>query len=657
MALFERRGKKVDTTAAPRKKAWHEVFTTSGSGGNVSVNLKNPSQTYADTSFVYEIASNIASAGALLPLNIYTIDPETMVREKASQHPAYSLLRRPNTSTTRGQFIESTILDLSLHGNAYWVKGRLGNEVFELQRVRPEYMVPLTNNGELVGWLCRVSGVDQWTRPTDDIVHFRRSNPVDDFIGLSPIAAMRIEIGLGVSAQNANTDFMLNGAMLQGFLSVPEDITDEQFEVLQGEWKANKSKKFRTPILPKPTEFVPTNMNPADAQFIETAKVSRERLSAAYRYPLPELNVNSTPDILRRALYLDAVKPLTTIIEEGIEAFLMPEWDDEAFPQFQFREIVLGDFEVVAKSGQALSYSGQWTLNEIRRDLWDLPPIEGGDNLMLPNNMSQVDDDGNLVTNPNANTENDTTGGMGGNQGQGIGGTTGSGDGKDYNITIDMKGYPQDSFRLMEKQSEALNARIRGVLKREAQTVLRAAGAKGLNVSLPDIERLIRESDQEIADLIRDFSLSTATKSAKLAQKLIPASVDEAAIAALVEGRIPNAVSYLRLTDVPVVDLFKQTIAGGMDTRTLQNTLEDLYGAARSRAEGVARTEVAFSAQKASLQVFSNGGASQVEWVLGTGPCSTGSCTEKSGQTFSITEAPELPDHPNCTCAYAPVAP
>lgn len=108
-----------------------------------------------------------------------------------------------------------------------------------------------------------------------------------------------------------------------------------------------------------------------------------------------------------------------------------------------------------------------------------------------------------------------------------------------------------------------------------------------------------------------------------------------------------------------------QSVAEGNGYQTTMRNLMELpltpinnTISVRTRAEMIARTEHARAVNSGTLQSFVNYGVTQVEIVTAQDGLVCDDCLElESRNPLSINEAMEaLPMHPNCRCAYAPVA-
>ena len=418
-----RRRKQARTKAAVLDAA--EAFQVSDS--YYAQRFGRISQAYADVNFVYEIVFRVAAMGAALPIKIYTRDGSTNV--EARNHPAYELLLRPNESTPRSLMMSELFADLQLHGNAFWLKVRDGSgKPKELWRLRPERMEPVPDeNGKLIGWKHTING--KITGFLDDeVVHFRTPNPTNDYVGLAPIEALRYATELGRDAEGAAIDLWANGMMPHGYAQAQTPLSDEAIARLAADFRsmlAGRGNRYRWPILEEGMELRSLALSPRDAEFISTANLARERVAEAFGFPLAEKYPQASPEDIRRAIYANAVMLWTPIIEDTINTFLMPEWGEGVFAQYVTRHIFEPDLPARYQAYKDGVYAG-WLPPAWVARLEDVPADLPR---YIPLNMVEVAPDGSITPRPEPTPRNDTTGGMGGDQGQG-GPSTGAGNAK-----------------------------------------------------------------------------------------------------------------------------------------------------------------------------------------------------------------------------------
>ena len=147
------------------------------------------------------------------------------------------------------------------------------------------------------------------------------------------------------------------------------------------------------PLLEDGMEIKPYQFNAKEAQYAETKQLSREDVAAAFHVN-PSLIWHTTTQTYAsakdnaRALYADCLGPTIQMLQQRINAFLLPMIgaDPDTYVVFDLTEKLKGSFEERASILQA-SVGGPWmTRNEARADN-DMPPIDGGDELIVPLNV------------------------------------------------------------------------------------------------------------------------------------------------------------------------------------------------------------------------------------------------------------------------------
>jgi hypothetical protein len=140
-------------------------------------------------------------------------------------------------------------------------------------------------------------------------------------------------------------------------------------------------------------EIKPFSTSFKEQQWAESIKLSREDVAAAYGVN-PSLIWHSDTQTYAsskdnaRALYAECLGPVLQMFQQRINSFLLPMVGagPDVYVEFDLTEKLKGSFEERASIMQA-SVGGPWlTRNEARADV-NLPPIEGGDELIVPLNV------------------------------------------------------------------------------------------------------------------------------------------------------------------------------------------------------------------------------------------------------------------------------
>ena len=99
-----------------------------------------------------------------------------------------------------------------------------------------------------------------------------------------------------------------------------------------------------------------------------------------------------------------------------------------------------------------------------------------------------------------------------------------------------------------------------------------------------------------------------------------------------------------------------QGVLDGKPVGKMAKELESAFAVSYKQAERLARTETSYVFNRASLARYEALGVTRVRWITGINDgkeCSI--CSERSGKVYNLADAPMMPAHPNCRCAWGAV--
>lgn len=366
------------------------------------------SSTYSvDYATIFRTQESVRTVVSFLARNIAQLGLATFERvgdadrQRLQDHPLAVLLRRPNPWTSRYRFINALIHDFAIYDNAYWLKTN-DNGVFGLVRIPPTRIAPEGDD-----WLTpaafKVTGSQGFrVYPREQVVYFRGYG-IEQDAGISPLEALRRTLREEWASSEMREQIMRNGARVSGYLSRPKDApewSDAARTRFKQSWQAQYTGTGPgaggTPILEDGMTFVAASQTAKDLQYIEARKLTREEVANAYHVPPPMVGIldNATFSNIteqHKMLYQDTLGPWLTMITEEIELQLIPDFEakpERFYVEFNLREKLTGSFEERADAIQKSVGGPTMTVNEARA-LDNRPPIEGGDTLIMPLNVTQ----------------------------------------------------------------------------------------------------------------------------------------------------------------------------------------------------------------------------------------------------------------------------
>ena len=332
--------------------------------------------------WVYVVVIKRARATARLPLPVYLRDD--LNRPRADDHPMAALLRSPNPGLSGFDLWLWTSATFDIFGEAFWLKRRRGGRVSELVPLHPTSMRFEDESWSFDNGKTRIADIRR-----SDLVHFRDFHPTNLDRGMSPLEPLRATLENEWSARVATSSFWQRGARPGTALTHPGVLSEAaqsrvkaQFEEAAG----GAGRTGATVVLEEGMVPKSLTLTAEEAQYIETRKLNREEVCAAYDVPPPVVHIldratfsNITEQM--RSMYRDTMAPHLQGFEATIERDLRSvEWpSDDVYAEFLMDHVLRGDFE---SRQDALAKATHMTIAE-KRKIENLPFIEGTDRIFL----------------------------------------------------------------------------------------------------------------------------------------------------------------------------------------------------------------------------------------------------------------------------------
>jgi HK97 family phage portal protein len=345
--------------------------------------------------WVAAVINKLAMGEARLPLKVYRHGD--LNRPEARDDPYYRLLRRPNSRQPRFFFWLWTVSTFDVFGEAFWGKVRdKGGQVTELALLHPTAMRQTGDINSDETWNYDNGRVRIDDIPRSELVHFKTFNPETQVRGMSRLEPLRRTLEFEDAAQRAQSAFWANGARPGVLLSTDRTLSQSAQDRLRLDWNAvagGVDKTGKTIVLEEGLKPEKWALDAEESQYIESRKLNREEVCAAYDVPPPAVGIldratfsNITEQL--RSLYRDTHAPRLQLFESTLEAELRgsvrpgasePDFSDEVYAEFLLDEVLRGDFEARAAAFQQADFM---TLAE-KRQRENLPFIAGTDRIFV----------------------------------------------------------------------------------------------------------------------------------------------------------------------------------------------------------------------------------------------------------------------------------
>ena len=349
------------------------------------------------------VVNFLANSVAQLPIKVYKRGNGDD-RQRDRDSVAAKLLYQPNSDQTEFEFIRGLITEYMVFGCVYtWLLPDSDSQSGWQMRIIPTDWVQTTEKTNSYGperiVVTSTTG-NSIEIPRSEFIRFCTYSPGNPGGYVSPISALRQTLEEQIQAGRFRRELWKSSGRLNAQIIRPKDVqpwTEETkkkwVEAFREAWGAGGSKAGSIPLMEDGMEIKPFSTSFKEQQWVESVKLSRESVAAAYRinpslvWHTDSQTYASSKDNAR-ALYAECLGPDLQMIQQRINAFLLPMIgaDPGTYVEFDLTEKLKGNFEERASILQS-SVGGPWlTRNEARRDN-NLPPIEGGDELIVPMNV------------------------------------------------------------------------------------------------------------------------------------------------------------------------------------------------------------------------------------------------------------------------------
>jgi len=278
-------------------------------------------------------------------------------KEEILDHPWIDLNQRPNPVSTRFTFWYDTLARLELLGSCGWYlpMNRLGlpGEVWPLPLTKSASLVPVVDGfARVQGWKYRDGQVNE-TIPPEELVFLRYPHPGSPFKGMSPLLAQTYPYDIDLYMMQRQKALFENQAIPGLNLHTDQQLQPDQAKELMdfldmqftGVKKSGKNLVTHSGL--KANQLSVTNR---DAMVGEVARQSREKILTGYS--LSEGIIGLVRDVnranmegLTEMFVRGCLLPKTMLIEEHIETFLLPRYDEGLSCDFELPDLEDKEFE------------------------------------------------------------------------------------------------------------------------------------------------------------------------------------------------------------------------------------------------------------------------------------------------------------------------
>lgn len=365
---------------------------------NASINDSLSSQVdngYDVNPYVYRSVDIKAQAIASIDPIVYNTKGEVI---EDRNDPLVKLLRNPNPRQSWRELIYQVESYLGINGNAFIYPITTIKGVDQLWCIPPDKVTYTRSTSvfdPVLKWTINTGNGSIDVLP-NDLIHFHTFASKDPVLGTSPLKPAGLSIAQQNSAREWNKSMMLNGAKPSLKLTVPDELTEDEFNRLKDHLEygySGSGNAGKVMVLDGGKDANPVGFNASDMEFNLGLGVNAREIEmvCGVASELLNDNVNKTYASTSEAKKIFAeqtILPLATDLYDKLTHFFTTNekckstYKSISYIGFDVSQIdaLKGDQSALISSLATASYL---TVNE-KREMLSYPPIEGGDVVLTP---------------------------------------------------------------------------------------------------------------------------------------------------------------------------------------------------------------------------------------------------------------------------------
>lgn len=343
---------------------------------------------------VYSCVNVLAETLASFPIKVYRktrgsdgraeeeeVDPRDL--------PFVRTLATPNPIDGSFDMFELIMWDLALRGRAFAFKRRVGRDIVALDLIRDPDSVQVRVTES---WRYEFTYQGE-TYTTEQMLYIKTHD------GKSILKSQADTVGRGIAIGEYGGSFFKNSAAPNLAIETPNKMDDQAAKRFKETWDltyrgAENGNKIA--ILDQGKKLVPINVSNEDAQFLQTARYTKEEICGLFRVSPPligdlEHGTFSNIENLGIQFKTFTMVPWCRRIEQALtrQCIWDVSGDRSLHCEFVMDGIERGDIQSRYNAYTQARNAGWMSANEIRKKE-NLNPIDGGDEYLRPANMQVV---------------------------------------------------------------------------------------------------------------------------------------------------------------------------------------------------------------------------------------------------------------------------
>lgn len=365
---------------------------------SVSVMDKSASELFQEQPHLRTVIDFLARNVAQLGLHVFSRTDDDG-RERVRDGALAGLMRRPNPSMTTYELVYGIVAGLALFDRALlWVVSDEDGQPGALWPIKEQWITDTFGSTPFAVGGYVLEPDDSGRRievPADQVIELHGWHPDDLRVGSSPVQALKGVLSEQVNAAEFRRQLWANGGRVGAYLTRPKDApfwSNEARARFKRGWKStttgNGEKVGGVPVLEDGMELKRVGFSAKDEDYVEGTKLALSTVASVYQVNPTMIGQNDNANYsnvreFRRMLYGDTLGPILRMIEQRLNAFLVPRFAEaDQYVEFNVRQKLEGSTEQMEQYVAAVN-AGILTPGEVR-SMMNKPHLDGSDELRIP---------------------------------------------------------------------------------------------------------------------------------------------------------------------------------------------------------------------------------------------------------------------------------
>lgn len=328
---------------------------------------------------------------AKLPKSVYFKDGENRI--KFTDHPAdYLLSNSPNELMTSFDFWKVIVLSVILKGDGFALIQRNSQSGFEEKFIFLNYTdVKPKRTGLTMVYEVKGYGIVA----AEDMLHFKGFS-LDGVTGTSIVKYAAKQLGISLDTQEYASEVYKYQGAGHGVIETDKAVNSVNKKAIEDGFvnKMSSSERFKVPMLDEGMKYKSISLTPAESMFLETnrlAVIECCRWLNLAPVKIKDMSAGSYLNIYQQGIehVQDSILPWVVRFEQEVNKKLFTK-ESKAYYKMNINALLRGDLTSKKEYYTAMVGFGIYTPNEIR-ELEELNPIKGLDQIFLPVNMQTLE--------------------------------------------------------------------------------------------------------------------------------------------------------------------------------------------------------------------------------------------------------------------------